>query len=266
MGASDVHFTDFGYQPDVARCYRTADRRGEPQPLDVHVYQGKGATAGPLLVCFHAGGFRTGRIVHGDHRTMARWLTKANVSVAFPEYRLGARRKDLQPATRKGLRDLEALAISEFPPRFRRSEALAALEDACAVLNWLEDRRDELDFAGKIVVAGGSAGAITALNLLYLAPFLGLQVPPLGGAISYSGGFAFPSLAEANDTPVFALHNPADDRVPADSIIELSKRNPAVDLVISHEQDHGSLRLSPEEPKRDVYGRLIAKVKAFSQA
>lgn len=264
MSKNEVQYTDFGYQPDFVRGYRDTIRRGVPKTLNVHVYQGNGPGPSPLVVCFHAGGFRTGRIVHGDHRAIARWLTKSNISVAFPEYRLGAKRSDLSESTRSRMDELEALAISGFPARFRRSEALAALEDACALLVWLEANRNEFNFSGKLVLAGGSAGAITALNVLYLAPHLGLSVPEIGGAICYSGGFAFPSLADTVDTPVFAIHGPEDDRVPMHSIVELSKRNPAVSLLVSNEHSHGSLKLYPGEAKKDTYGRLISKVNEFS--
>ena len=264
MNENNSDLVNVGYHPSMVARFGHAPRRGKTQPLDAHIYQPGDKPMGPMVVFFHAGGFRSGRIDHSAHRVIARWLTKSNISVSFPQYRLGARREDLSGDTKSSLKQLRSLASPGFPANFRRAAALAALEDAARFLNWLETKRSSLGFKGKIVVAGSSAGAITALNLVYLPRTLGLKVPPIGGVISYSGGFAFPSLADGNNTPVSAVHGPKDDRVPIESMTELARRNTAVSLTVSEDHEHGSLRLSPDESKKKSFERFISNVEKFS--
>lgn len=234
MPQQNVTFTDVGYQPDLAEAYRTAQR---------HVRRRRWT-----CMCFAA---------------KRRRLTSAGISVAFPEYRLGAAPRDIEDDTRARMQALEDKAHQDFPVRFRREEAMAALEDGAAASRWLEARRTALKIAGPIVLAGSSAGAITALNLLYLAPELGWDLPPIGGVLAISGGFAFPGLSGLSDRPVLALHNPDDDRVPATPIMALAKQRDAVSLVLSREQMHGDFRLSPNERKGDAFDRLTRTVHGF---
>lgn len=265
MAKTEEDSTRFGYQPDIVEEYRVAPRRGEPKALHAHIYRPEHTTTGPAFVWFHGGGFRTGRITHGSHRAMARWLCKAGITVAYPEYRLSAQRADTEEDIASKVETLDDMAHPEFPARFRQVEALAALEDAVAFVEWLENQRESLGFEWPIFVGGSSAGGIIALNLLYVAPFLGLKTTPIGGAISISGGMAFPDMANTCSAPVFALHNPNDERVPYAPISDLADRNPSVSLVTAPAQDHGSLAFSPDEKKADSFGRIISKIIEFGQ-
>lgn len=256
--------TEFGYQPDVTEIFRQASVKGAPASLNMHYFKAKGAGPSPVLVWLHSGGFRTGRISHKNHRALARWLTASNISVAFPEYRLNSLREDLETTIQQGMDALEGYAHPDFPENFRGAAAMAALEDTIAFLSWFEARRDQYEFSGPIVLGGSSAGAITALNVAYLAPLLGMTSQKLGGVISCSGGYAYSLRPNVVSPPVLAIHNPEDNRVPSQPIIDLANEDSAVSLLLSEENDHGSWNLSRTEPRRKAFGRLIGTIRQFS--
>lgn len=257
--------SDVGFQPDVVEVYHTALRRGEETQLEVHLYLADQAKPAPMFVWFHAGGFRTGRIVHRSHWMIAQRLNAAGISMAFPEYRLRGSQHDLQKSTRQKIKALEDRAHPQFPGRFRKAQAMAAFEDGAAFVAWLEAQRARLDIAGPIILGGSSAGAITALNLIYLAPAMGWSLPPIGGVVCMSGGFAFPDLAKGVDCPVMALHNPKDHRVPLKPILELASRKKSVSLTLSGTHEHGDYRMSPKESKDAACNRLIEAVFGFTR-
>ncbi|PRY80283.1 putative esterase [Yoonia maritima] len=255
---------EIGYQPDIIEEFRTANVKGQPTSLNMHYFKAKGTGPSPVFVWLHSGGFRTGRISHKTHRMLARWLTAANISVVFPEYRLKSRPRDLTDVSRQGLEALEIYARPDFPGGFRGAAAMAALEDAIAFLAWLESKRDEYAFSGPIVLGGSSAGAITALNVVYLAPLLEMTKQEVGGVISCSGGYAYSLTPPLVTTPVFALHNPSDPRVPSQPIIDLASKNSTIELMLSDQNHHGSWSLSPNEARHKAFARMIGKVREFS--
>lgn len=242
--------------------YGVAALHGEEKPLHVDLYYPCRCEARmPLFVWFHSGAFRNGTYSHVSHKVMARWLGKRGIALATPEYRLGAVRSDLTPGVRALLDDLRDLRSRRFRRDLAQARSFAALEDSLTFLSWMNERREGLGVGGKVVLGGSSAGAINAFNICFTAPFLGLEpLVEFGGIIGFSGGYAYPSLYRPEKIPVVAVHNPSDDRVSIASIRELAKRDPALKLIESPDQEHGGVRLSRIEPKSDAYERVAAYV------
>lgn len=266
-----MEFTEFdaksGARMAADLVYGAAPLEGEMRPLQATIYLPEpGDLPPPLLVWFHGGGFRSGHYGQVHIRRLARQLTGTGFALATPGYRLGAGEGDLGPAVRTRLPELAKLPQAGDPAQLAGPAALAACEDAAAFLRWLEARREALPFAGRPVLGGSGAGAVTAFNLACLAPWLGLERPEPGGILSYSGGFAWPELYIPGRYPVFALHNPADTEMGIASIRALSVRDPALELLEAMEQDHGALRVHPKEPKPVTFGRIRAMLSKWSAA
>ncbi|MEQ8896644.1 MAG: hypothetical protein RID23_06095 [Roseovarius sp.] len=244
--------------------YGHAPLGGQEVALHATLYLPKpGGRPPPLLVWIHGGGFRDGSHDQLQIRRLARQLTIEGFALATPEYRLGAEAADLSAATRARLTVLENVPVAG-EPWMAGAAAIAAAEDVAVFLNWLEGVRAELGFAGRPVLGGSGAGAVTAFNAAYLAPVLGLQRPEPGGILSYSGGFAWPELYEPGKYPVFALHNPFDEVLGIASVRALSQRDPEMELIEAWEQEHGLLRVHPQETKPTTFGRIRGMLEAWA--
>jgi len=247
--------------------YGRAPLGGQEAALHATLYLPKpGGRPPPLLVWVHGGGFQGGHHDQLQIRRLARQLTIEGFALATPEYRLGAGEADLSAQTRGRLAELERVPVAEGADWMAGAAAIAATEDLARFMVWLEGARAELGFAGRPVLGGSGAGAVTAFNAAYLAPFLGLARPEPAGILSYSGGFAWPELYEPGKCPVFALHNPFDEVLGIGSIRALSQMDPALELIEAWEQEHGLLRVHPQETKPVTFGRIRGMLEAWTAA
>ncbi|MEM8539031.1 MAG: alpha/beta hydrolase [Pseudomonadota bacterium] len=246
-------------------AYRDTILQGRPVQLFMDIYAPpETEKSGPVLIWFHAGGFNSGSIQAPGHRALARWLNGRGMTLIVPQYRINSERQDLSPQIEPRLKELNKHRLEGFRKGLSGVRSLAAFEDGIAALRWVKKNEKELCISGQIVMGGSSAGAIIALNIVHTAHFLGVDVPPVGGVISYSGGYPYPGLYHQAAVPVFAVHNPNDDRVDINSIRQLARRDAAVKLIEAPEQEHGSYFLSKGEHKRDAYNRIIERVAHFS--
>lgn len=216
----------------------------------------------PLLFWLQAEGFGKATVGQGPPLRLARQMTHKGIALAVPELRLQAEGRDLSPALRA-----EMAALPEPLPGIPSgAAALAAMADAARGLAWLDAAREAIGLTGRPVLGGSLAGAVTALNLAYLAPRVGLDRPEPGGLISYSGGFAWPSLFAPGRYPVFALHNPFDSRMPIASARRMAEADPRFELLEAFEHRPGTLRVWPQEPRAEVFGRIRTLVRAWGEA
>lgn len=245
-----------------AVTYGAAVLHGNVKRLRVDLYCPPSREAQtPIVVWFHSGAFRSGGHSRVAHKVMARWLGKHGIALATPEYRLGAIKSDLSRAGLSKLDDLRNLRSRTFRRDLAQARSIAALEDSCVFLTWLHDAAADMGINDKMVIAGGSAGAINAFNVCFTSPFLGLHQPAsIGGILSFSGGYAYPSLFKPGKVPIFAAHNPDDDRVDIGSIRHLSRLDPDIELVETNEQDHGEVRLWRGEKKAQAFARFSERV------
>lgn len=247
--------------------YGHAPLAGQEVALHATLYLPRpGGRPPPLLVWIHGGGFRDGSHDQLQIRRLARQLTIEGFALATPEYRLSAEETDLSPATRTKLTPLERLPVADDAGWISGASAIAAAQDLAQFMTWLEEAREEIGYAGRPVLGGSGAGAVTAFNLAYLAPWLGLERPEPAGILSYSGGFAWPELYEPGKYPVFALHNPFDETLGIASVRALSQRDPELELIEAWEQEHGLLRVHAKEPKPVTFGRIRAMLEAWTAA
>lgn len=237
-----------------------------PRPLLAEVYLPDGPGPFPLVTWMHSGGFRTGTRLHRNHTRLAAAFNEAGYAAAFIDYRLARPPAVLRPASLDALDALIAdarAAGEEMPDSFYGARPLAVVEDCCAFLRYAVAHRDLWRLSGRLIVAGSSAGAISALNTLYLPGVLGLEAPPIATVLAFSGGFAYPGHLRATGARILALHNPADRRVPISSIRRLSDLCPdPIRLIESDRNAHGDPQLTPAEP----LPRAVARCLAFDRA
>ena len=108
------------------------------------------------------------------------------------------------------------------------------------------------------MLAGSSAGAITAFNMAFTAQAAGFQPPRPDGIFSASGGHAYAKLVAAEHVgQVLALHNPKDERVPIKSMRKMKRAlGTQMELIESEAMLHGHVAARPAEPRRRTYRRL----------
>lgn len=219
-----------------------------------------------LVVWMHSGGFRTGTRSHRHHPRIAAAFAAHGLATAFIDYRLARPPAVLRPATERMLPPLvaEAVAAGEaMQPTFFGARALAVVEDCCAFLSYADNRKTDLCLSGRYILAGSSAGAISALNATYLPPHLGLTRPAVATVLAYSGGFAYPKFIGHSGVRILAQASPTDHQVPISSIRRFHNRlgDPGSDACLLIEHDdyaHGSLGLTPRETIESAVDRAVA--------
>lgn len=252
----------------VSVTYATAPTLRGDRPLMADVTLPDGAPC-DLLVWMHSGGFRTGSRQHRNHAVIGRRFALHGIATAFIDYRLARPPALLRPATVAMLPALQADAIAtdeDMHESFFGPRPLAVVEDACAFLGFAQDHAAAWNLSGTFLLGGSSAGAISALNTLWLPPFLGLERPAIATVFAFSGGFAYPSFRHATGARIYAMHNPEDARVPVSSIRRLVARTTNTDdpvtLIEDNHNSHGDFCITPQEPVRSA----IARIAAFHRA
>ncbi|MFZ5709602.1 MAG: hypothetical protein ACOY4T_07955 [Pseudomonadota bacterium] len=245
--------------------YATHPTRKGARALEADLYLPDGTGPFDLMVWMHSGGFRSGSRQHRNHALIAAEFGKAGIASAFIDYRLARPPAILRPATEAALPALVADAAAageEMAESFLGARPLAVVEDACAFLALAEARRSDWRLSGTYLLAGSSAGAISALNALWLPPALSLARPPVATVFSFSGGFGYPSFRRPTGAKVLALHGPGDRRVPVSSIRRVAAAtgpgDDPVTLIEDARNDHGDLRLTPGETLAAAVARAAA--------
>lgn len=241
--------------------YATQPTKQGPVALHLDLYLPPSAGPVPVAIWLHAGGFWTGTRRNRMHAAIAAAFARHGYATLVPDYRLQKPNGLLRLETRRCLpaffADAEACG-EEMQPLFWRHAAMAVLDDMGELFGWLSMHRNELGLAENVLLAGSSAGGITALNTAYLLDHVGFPPAPLSSVAVLSGGFAYPSFAGTATTRILALHNPSDVQVPVSSIRRLAAQRPdTVTLVESEYMVHGALTLVPGEALEAGVDRLV---------
>jgi hypothetical protein len=249
----------------VTLTYATHPTRKGMRALEADVFLPDGPGPFDLMVWMHSGGFRTGSRQHRNHPLIAAEFARHGIASAFIDYRLARPPAVLRPETEAILPALladAARAGEEMADSFVGPRALAVVEDVCAFLSFAEAQRASWGLSGRTILAGSSAGAISALNALWLPKAIGLDRPPVATVFSFSGGFAYPTFCHATGARILALHGPGDARVPISSIRRLAAATGPMDdpvtLIEDPLNDHGDPRLTPSEPLASAVDRAVA--------
>lgn len=253
-------------RPKETFAYADHPTRKGMVSLQADLFRPSGNGPFPVIAWMHSGGFRTGSREHPAHARMAAEFARHGYAMAFLDYRLARPPAILKPATAAQSNTLiaEAFAAGEtMNETFVGPRPLAVVEDCCAMLAHVSRHADELLLSRRVLLGGSSAGAISALNTLYLASSLGLDRPTVSTVFSFSGGFAYTPRLAHTGARILAVHNPLDPRVPVTSIRRLAAHTPDICLLVeSDSQEHGALTIGPD----DTMAAAVARCVAFDQA
>ena len=218
-------------------------------------------TAPPLLIWFHSGGFHRGSIEHPEHEAFAQEFAARGLATAFVEYRLQTPKGSLSTESQNLLPDLVADANAQdfgLKPFLYGSGAIGAVENAIVFLQWLHQIGPQHGLTGPLLIGGSSAGAMTVLNMLSLAPHLGIKLPTIHAAFAMSGAFAYPSFFTPSPTPILAVHRPNDHKVPVESIRAYARQARETCMLIERPRHpHGGLKFYPKEQLTVAVDRMI---------
>jgi len=183
-----------------------ASKDGENLDLDIYTSEFDSETDRAVILYIHGGGFRGGERNSEKIQEFCTNLAGYGYVVVSMSYRL----------TRK---DKETGFGCDCPELEKRSTFQAAVEDVQDATYYLIENRDLIGFnPQKIILAGSSAGAETALNTAYQPPYCyGLDSGPVSyaGVISMAG--AIPdttNIFEDSAIPSLLFHGTDDNLVP----------------------------------------------------
>ncbi|HRE50288.1 MAG TPA: alpha/beta hydrolase [Flavitalea sp.] len=184
--------------------------------LDIYKPVNSSATLLPVVVFVHGGGFSKGD-KQGTAST-CRKIAGLGYAVLSINYRLELK---LRPSA-TAITDFAAgtPADGKFNPALKRAIA-AASEDAVLALAWVKDNADKYGLdASRVVIGGGSAGAITALHTAYASR---QNVLPVKAVINFWGGLENADVIGENAPPVITFHGDKDHTVRVDYAYAIEK-------------------------------------------
>lgn len=195
----DRLFTEVTVQKDLP-FGETVNFEGKTEKLLLDIYSPSGDTASgrPVMLFFHGGGFRPGNDKSQDYivRTAKDFAKRGYVCLSL-NYRIRNKPKD--------------------DPKGTMDDALA---DAMKGLQWVKENHQSLKIdATKIIVAGGSAGGMLAVNFCFREGS-GTEIWDKSGIIGVISLWGGPDpvyryfTVDKNDPPAILVHGTADNIVP----------------------------------------------------
>lgn len=261
LAASDEEASHFRLIDDLP--YGQAPLGGNEMTLHCSLYLPEGGQGRPpLFLFFHHGAFKFGSYKQKICKRLGRRLTREGIAVAAVQYRLRAEESDLSEQVRDHLQGFQALGGRFIRPGLCQARSLAALEDGLRFLDWAAENADRFGWSDRRIAAGASAGGITAFNLAFSPPALGLEPRRIDGVYSTSGGYNYPALVHQDgDLIALSQHSPADKRVSVEGVRMLKQKlGSRMDLIESESMIHGHLDLVPDERPVVTFRRISAFV------
>ncbi len=168
--------------------------------MDIYTPEGDGTSSRPLLLMMHGGSFLFGNKNEKGQTEWCRHFASLGYVAASIDYRMGFHIK------KSGLLTAEA----------------DALEDARAALAFLlSDDRLKAD-AGRVFVAGTSAGGALALSLAYAPPAAGCRILAVGDLWGYVRDL---SVLENASVPIVSFQSIQDPVVPYEKGCPLNRKS-----------------------------------------
>ena len=194
--------------------YLYAHHDGQDLFLDLY-HSPKHSPEKPTLIYIFGGGFKDGARDRQAHRVWFNDMLELGYNVVSIDYRLGLKDASDAGVNKKFIRQLEN-AID------------LAVEDLFSATLFLIENSDELNIdADNLVLAGASAGAITALQAEWYISNSSPKASILPRGFNYSGVMAFSGAVFSrkgkvrfgtNMCPTALFHGTADTMVPYDKI------------------------------------------------
>jgi len=176
--------------------------------LDFYDVKNDYATAKPLAILVHGGGFVAGQRDGGEEIGLSTALAKKGYAVASISYRLTMKGKSFG---------------CDCPSSIKMKTYVDAVEDVFKAIYYLTTYASDFHIdPHKIILIGSSAGAETILNAIVMKdhylfkPIVYANAQIIGG-ISFSGDTIDSDyLTKENAVPMLFFHGALDDKVPYD--------------------------------------------------
>jgi len=197
--------------------FNKANIEGGIKSLFLDLYKtGKECEYGcPVIIGIHGGGFELGNKKDPNWQKIASDLNKEGYSVILIDYRLVRDKPILSDRTKKLAVDFSYEKNTlDFFERDQIIASLAAVEDVIASFRWLEENYEKYNLDKEdVVLAGSSAGAVTALNTGYYLSIVENDLSiKLKGVINLWGGTYLDG--KKFNLPVFIVHGEDDKTAP----------------------------------------------------
>jgi acetyl esterase/lipase len=162
--------------------------------LDVYAPLAPATAPRPVVIWIHGGGFAKNNRRDGHIVRLARETARLGFVAVSIDYTLA--NPDLDP---------------RHPFPYPWSAVTAARSDALAALRYLRAHAAELAIdPQRVAVGGASAGAMTALEVAYLAP-PAERDPGIRAVVDLWGAMEQQTLLQPGDAPLLVIHGTADD-------------------------------------------------------
>ena len=202
-------FENIDIQKDIEfGTVTNADGKSEKLLLDIYSPQGDTQSDRPVMLLFHGGGFRPGNDKTQSYIVrLATDFAKRGYVCVSPNYRIRTNPKDDQKGT--------------------MTDALA---DAMSALYWIRSNHEKLKVdLKKIIVGGGSAGGMLAVNFC-CKDQTASEKWDKSGIVALIDLWGSPdpsylfSTVDKNDPPTILVHGTADKLVNYENSVQLAKQ------------------------------------------
>ena len=164
----------------------------------------------PVVVFIHGGGFKNGdKSTSGSIGPIRDSLLNHGFVFVSANYYLALKYADKGVSCSSQTRD-GFPGSGEFDPILQRAVD-AASEDICLALKYLWNRRRELRLdMGRVALCGGSAGAITALDVAYVVK---PRKPGIRAVVNFWGAISDVGKIGSPAAPALTLHGTEDELI-----------------------------------------------------
>ena len=206
---TDRCLEDVRYAP--ARAGLDADAKSSDRLMDIYYPEGTAPGRGwPVFVFIHGGGFTGGdkSMLEGSTKPIREKLNKAGFAVVSVNYYLYSK-YNRGPSCRSQM-SAGFPESGRFSPETEKAIDVAS-EDAALALKYIRknSRRLKLD-KSRLAVGGGSAGAMTALDLAFVRR---PSKPRIRAVVNCWGAVPTLDRLSSTDIPVLTIHGTEDDLV-----------------------------------------------------
>jgi para-nitrobenzyl esterase len=201
----------------------STDSPASDRILDMYVPASAGPmTKVPLFLFIHGGGFTGGDKAMTDLCTK---IAAQGYAVASINYRLTLKNKKVPGSSCSANMSTGLPAGGAFHPLLQQAVQNAS-QDAALALNWLTKHSENYPVnTQEVVVCGGSAGAMTALNLAYVLKPANVKIKAV---VNFWGGLEDASVIEKGSAPLLTYHGDRDDLIHVDYAHALAARMNAI--------------------------------------